>query len=113
MGRGFIPIAGDGVALQVEMAADQRAHAFVGDPVCRMDDGRLEAACDFVFATRARLEAREAFAQTVGDALIETQLEMQAVDGDAGAPVTAVERLVIAEAQRQRDGARRRQGRGR
>src|SRR3569832_579388 len=86
-------------ALLIEVAGDGFIEARVAQPVRRIGGGGREAAADLVFALRARLETREA----VGDAVINTAviagLEVQAVKLLARAPITAIERVVAAQAQ--------------
>ena len=82
------------------MVSDQLAHCRVGDPVRRMHDGRREATGKLVLAAGAGLETPQSFAQTVGDSLVETQLEMQAVIVAAASPLAAIQGLVSAETER-------------
>jgi hypothetical protein len=79
------------------------AHARIADPVRRMHDGRREAARELVFATRTGFEAPQSLAQAIGDSLVETEFEMQAVVVAGTSPVTPVERFVTAKTQRDGD----------
>ncbi|MCW0424999.1 hypothetical protein NB713_002942 [Xanthomonas sacchari] len=71
----------------------------VGDPVAAAHQPRQEAAGDLVLALRARLEAGQALAQAVLDALVVAGLEVQAGQGLA-APVPAVQGVAAAQAER-------------
>ena len=62
-------------------------------------DGWLEPALDLVFPLGAGVEARQAFADAVIDALVIAGLEVQAVEFPGAAPVAAVQGLRIAEIQ--------------
>src|SRR6185369_11994847 len=70
-----------------QVLADQLAHPLVGDPVAGADDGRLEATGHLVLAAGAGLEGVEAVRQAIGDALIHTELEVQAMVIAGAAPV--------------------------
>ena len=65
LGR-LVTVLGKRFALKRQMAAQSFAHAGVGDPVRRMDDGRRKAARELVFSAGARFEAAQALAQAIG-----------------------------------------------
>src|SRR5690606_30262914 len=79
------------------------AECVVCDPVAAVNQGRQEAACEFVFALGAGLEAGQSLAQAVFDALVVAGLEMQPRDRLAAAPVAAIEGVATAQADRAGD----------
>ena len=67
----------------LEVAGHGGAQGRIGEPVRGPGEGRLEAARELVLALRAGLEALQAVADAVLDALVVAGLEMQAVESAA------------------------------
>jgi hypothetical protein len=95
----LLAVVGDLPTLQCQMPVQQLAHVRVGDPVRRVHHDRREAACELVFAAGAGFEAPQAFAQTIRNALIEAEFEMQTGVVLAATPIAPVERVVAAETE--------------
>ena len=93
-----------GGVLPGQVLFEQLAHAFIGDPVAGAHDGRREAARYLVLAAGARLEDGQPLAQAVVDPLVEAKFEVQAVVIAVRPPITAIEGVSAAEADRARAG---------
>ena len=96
-------VAARGSAFFRAPGVDCLREARVGDEVPAAHQRGQETARDLVAALRTGLEASEPLAQAVFDALVVAGLEMQAGVELRGAPITAMQRVPAAQAERAGD----------
>src|SRR5690606_28514095 len=82
---------------------DRTLETRVRQPVQREGNFRLEPTQDLVLALHAGIKTLQALADAELDALVVTQLEMQAIDLRYTAPVTAIQAGVIEQVEGRRN----------